>query len=86
MDKDGGGGGDCDDGDCGDGGDVGGDGGDDVRTLCHHDEKKVSTDPTELTLACCNTGCLRTPTWYRLDKKKHSWVIYATTCSKLVHS
>ena len=56
MDKDGGGGGDCDDGDCGDGGDVGGDGGDDVRTLCHHDEKKVSTDPTELTHSCCNTG------------------------------
>ena len=55
MDKDGGG-----------GGDGGGDGGDDVRTLCHHDDEKVSTDPTELTIAC---RVLRTPTWYRLDKK-----------------
>ena len=57
MDKDGGGGGDCGDGDCGDGGDGGGDGGEDVRTLCHHDDKKVLTDPTELKLACCNSGC-----------------------------
>ena len=52
MDKDGDGGGDC-----GDGGVGGGDGGEDVRTLCHHDDKKVSTDPTELKLACCNTWC-----------------------------
>ena len=54
MGKDGDGGGDGGDG--GDGSDGGGDGGEDVRTLCHHDDKKVSTDPTELKLACCNTG------------------------------
>ena len=54
MGKDGDGGGDGGDG--GDGSDGGGDGGEDVRTLCHHDDKKVLIDPTELKLACCNTG------------------------------